>query len=121
MLTLMISLMLLNPVIDNVKTTGYCDHPPCVDEKWADGLTASGTPAKRGVCAADWAVFPRGAVLSIPGYGLCTVEDTGNPDYVNGLHLDLFFETESEAWHWGVKHKAVTVISWPDPLYNVNK
>ena len=108
-----LTLLLLNPVIANVKTTGYCAGPPCVDAKWADGKTASNTIARRGVCAADWKVFPRGAVLSIPGYGICTVEDTGNPNYVNGRHLDLFFETEDEAWQWGVRSKLVTVIEWP--------
>jgi 3D (Asp-Asp-Asp) domain-containing protein len=113
MLELLFVLLTLNPVIHDVKTTGYCAGPPCVDAKWADGKTASNTLARRGVCAADWSVFPRGAVLSIPGYGVCTVEDTGNPKYVNGLHLDLFFDSEAEAWEWGVRPKLVTVISWP--------
>lgn len=101
-------------VIEGVKTTGYCSHPPCVDSKWADGRTASNTVAQRGVCAADWRVFPKGAVLMIPGYGPCRVEDTGNPHFVNGLHLDLFFEDIQEARRWGVQKKDITVIYWPE-------
>ena len=99
--------------IHDVKTTGYCAGPPSVDAKWADGRTASNTIARRGVCAADWGVFPRGAVLEIAGYGTCRVEDTGNPLFVNGKHLDLFFDSEAEAWNWGVRHKAVKLISVP--------
>ena len=118
---LAVTLMLLNPTIHDVKTTGYCADPPCVDAKWADGITASGTVARRGVCAADWSVFPKGAVVDIPGYGLCRVEDTGNPDYVNGLHLDLFFDSEEEAIQWGVRYKDVIVIDWPEPITKVKE
>lgn len=112
--TLLIAAALMGGIaIEDVKTTGYCAGPPCVDAKWADGKTASGTDAKRGVCAADWSVFPKGTVFDIPGYGLCRVEDTGNPDYVNGRHLDLFFETEAEAWEWGVRHKRISLKAVP--------
>ena len=112
-------LILINPTFSEVKTTGYCAGPPCVDEKWADGKTASGTVAKRGVCASDWDYYPKGAVFWIPGYGVCTVEDTGNPDFVKGNHLDLFFETEEEAVQWGVRYKTITVITWPDAIRKV--
>lgn len=87
--------------IDNVKTTGYCPGPPCVDLKWADGITAAGTKAHVGVCAADWSVFPKGSIFDIPGYGKCRVEDTGRA--VKGKHLDLYFDTAYEARQWGVK------------------
>lgn len=100
-------------VIHDVKTTGYCAGPPCVDAKWADGRTASNTVARRGVCAADWRVFPRGTTVYVPGYGICRVEDTGNPRFVNGKHLDLFFESEAEAWSWGVRHTNVQVTVIP--------
>jgi len=119
-LTLLLALLLFNPSIDMVKTTGYCAGPPCVDAKWADGITASGTEAKRGVCASDWKYFPKGAVFHVPGYGTCSVEDTGNPDFVKGNHLDLFFETEQEAWGWGVQYKTILVITWPKTLKTVS-
>ena len=71
------------------------------------------------MCASDWKYFPKGAVFHIPGYGVCSVEDTGNPQYVTGRHLDLFFETEEEALQWGVQYKTITVITWPDTLETV--
>jgi len=115
-LELLATLILLNPTISDVKTTGYCADPPCVDEKWADGITASGTKAKKGVCASDWKYFPKGSVFHIPGYGMCTVEDTGNPHFVKGRHLDLFFDSAEEARQWGVRYKTITVITWPAVL-----
>jgi len=113
------TLILINPVMRDVKTTGYCPMPPCVDEKWADGMTASGTKARRGVCASDWVYFPKGAVLHVPGYGMCVVEDTGNPDVVHGKHLDLFFDTYEEAVAWGVQYHTIGVSSWPQPIRDV--
>lgn len=114
MLGLLLAITLATGVtIHDVKTTGYCPGPPCVDEKWADGRTASNTTAERGVCAADWGVFPKNSHIEIPGYGTCRVEDTGNPLFVNGRHLDLFFDTEAEALEWGVRHKTVTITRVP--------
>lgn len=94
--------------IPSVKVTGYCPGPPCVIEKWADGITAAGTEAKHGVCASDWSVFPKGSVFVIKGYGRCRVEDTGNA--VKGKHLDLYFPTANEARHWGVKVMTVHYV-----------
>lgn len=110
MVELLLTLLLLNPTV-SVKTTGYCPGPPCVDAKWADGKTASNTPVRVGVCAADWSVFPKGTVVKIPHYGFCRVEDTGSA--VKGLHLDLFFETEAEARQWGVQQHEVVIVEWP--------
>jgi hypothetical protein len=46
--TLLLAVTLLQPLeIQNVKLTGYCAEPPCVSPKWADGKTATGTPARR--------------------------------------------------------------------------
>lgn len=92
-----------------VKTTGYCNHPICInDERWQDGMTAIGTIARPGVCAADWSVIPVGAVLYVEGYGFCTVEDRGGK--VRGNHIDLFFNTYTEAKAWGMKKKQVKIF-----------
>ena len=105
--TVMLSLFGLQP-IDNVKVTGYCPGPPCVHPKWADGITAAGTPARYGVCAADWEVFPKGSLFEVEGYGRCRVEDTGNA--VRGKHLDLYFDTAEQAKEWGVKNMRVHYV-----------
>ncbi|GAB4388880.1 MAG: hypothetical protein Kow0025_10840 [Thermodesulfovibrionales bacterium] len=100
--------------IFTVKTTAYSNdefsinYPP-----WRDGLTATGTAARRGVAAADWSVFPPGTVLYIPGYGKATVEDRGGA--VRGYHLDLFMDTRDEALSWGVRQKEVIVLEMGSP------
>ena len=62
-------------------------------------------PSPNGGLCGGLARVPKGAVLMIPGYGPCRVEDTGNPRFVNGLHLDLFFEDIQDARQWGVQKK----------------
>ena len=103
----MISVLLLiawfgMPNLD-VKVTAYCAHAPCVNRE--TGLTKSGKKVKRGMCAADWAIYPQGSRFWVPGYGLCVVEDTGR--LVKGKHLDLFFDDINDARQWGVKYLTV--------------
>ena len=89
--------------------TGYCNHPVCInDPRWQDGMTATGTKARVGVCAADWDVLPVGTKLFVPGYGGCTVEDKGGK--VRGGHIDLFFETYKEAKEWGKQILEVELV-----------
>lgn len=115
LLAMAATVLLTTPIeLPQVKTTGYCPGPPCVDEKWADGKTATGTTAREGVCAANWKTFVPGMVFEIPGYGICRVEDTGNPKYISGQHLDLYFETEEEGLQWGVKNLQIKLVGVPD-------
>ena len=94
-----------------VLTTGYCsgEGRRCgIHPRWDDGRTASGTQVRRGVCAADWDVFPKGTRFQVPLYGPCVVEDTGSG--VRGYHLDLYFETRREAVQWGRRYLTVEVL-----------
>jgi len=65
------------------------------------GITASGTKARRGTVAADPRIFPFRTRLSIPGYGIGTVEDIGGA--IKGRHIDVWFPTHEEAVKWGKK------------------
>lgn len=97
------------PLPEPVTTTGYCWHSPCVNAKDAHGITQSGTRVQRGVCAADYAVYPKGSYLYIPDYGICRVEDTGR--LVKGRHLDLYFDHIDEARQWGRRHTNIRSIT----------
>lgn len=89
-------------------TTGYCNSHICInDPRWQDGITATGTVAKRGVCAADWDILPVGTELYVEGYGWCRIEDRGGK--IKGYHIDLFFDTYEEAKAWGKKIIKVVV------------
>lgn len=93
----------------SLKTTGYSNDSISINvAAWRDGITASGTVARVGTCAADWSVYPVGTVLHVTGYGPCIVEDRGSA--VQGQHIDLFFNTRQEALDWGVRTKLARVV-----------
>ena len=62
------------------------------------GLTYSGTPVRKGVCAVDPKVIPLGTNFYVEGYGLCRSEDIGGG--IKGNEVDLGFEEASKA-AWG--------------------
>lgn len=53
------------------------------------GLTFSGTPVTKGVCAVDRAEIPLGTSLYIEGYGICRAEDIGGS--IKGNRIDVGF------------------------------
>ena len=117
--TLLAIAVLTQPVPEPVTTTGYCWHSPCVNAKAAKGITASGTRVQMGVCAANWAVFPKGSMWFIPGYGLCRVEDTGR--LVQHRHLDLFFWDIQDARHWGRKTQYIRRVTMHETQDTIGK
>lgn len=73
------------------------------------GQTASGVPVHAGSVAADWRQLPPGTHLSIPGYGIGTVEDTGGR--IAGHTLDVWFFSCADAWRWGSRTVQVAVVA----------
>jgi 3D (Asp-Asp-Asp) domain-containing protein len=51
------------------------------------GITATGIPVDRGVCAVDPSVIPLGTRFYVPGYGYCLAADTGGG--IRGEMIDL--------------------------------
>lgn len=110
-----------------MELTGYCNCGKCCNwrQSWLGfgapviatgphqgepkrvGHTSSGTEARHGTLAADLSRYPYGTVVSIPGYGLGRVEDTGGA--IKGDHLDLWFPTHDEAMHWGKQRRLVKI------------
>jgi len=95
-------------------TTGY--HCPrgakqkqC-DALFNDGLTATMTPVRRGVCAADWRVFPVGTKFYLPRYGYCTVQDSGSR--IKLLSIDFYYELNEDAIKHGKRLETVYLIRW---------
>lgn len=71
----------------------------------ANGFTAMGLRAGRGVVAVDPAVIPLNARLYVDGYGYCKAGDIGSA--IKGNRIDLGFRSRAEALRFG-RH-AVTV------------
>jgi len=82
----------------NMVATGY-DPGPGSCWPYADGRTATGHIATRGVCAVDPNVISLGTELWIEGYGYALACDTGGA--IRGNRIDVCFDTRAEAMQWG--------------------
>ena len=70
--------------------------------------TATGTLLRHGVIAVDPGVIPLGTHVFIPGYGEAVAEDTGGA--IHGDHIDVAFDTHSEALAFGRQYVEVYII-----------
>ena len=88
------------------KTTGYCPCRRCCG-KWG-GRTATGVPATAShTIAVDPRVIPYGSRVMINGV-IYTAEDCGGG--VNGSHIDIFFNSHSEARRHGVQYAEIFLL-----------
>ena len=78
-----------------IMTATAYDPGPRSCGRYADGYTATGVKAERGVVAVDDRVIPMGARLYIPGYGFAVAADRGSA--IKGRRIDLCFPTYWEA------------------------
>jgi 3D (Asp-Asp-Asp) domain-containing protein len=78
------------------------------------GITKSGTPARRGLVAADTRVLPLGTEIQVVNAGeysgTYTVADTGSK--VRGRHIDIFIANWRKARIFGRKMVQVKVLRW---------
>lgn len=93
--------------------TGYYPGPESCG-RYANGLTATGIKARRGVVAVDPRVIPLGTRLYVEGYGYAIAADTGGA--IKGNKIDLCFDTYREAMRWGIRTVRVLVLSTPDGI-----
>lgn len=75
----------------------------------AQGLTATGIAARRGVVAVDPDVIPLGTRVYVPGYGMGLAADTGGA--IVGDKIDLCVESSSEAWSFGRRTVKVYILA----------
>lgn len=87
----------------NVTATGYTPY-----DAGCNGITSTGTVAKKGSIAVDPRVIPYGTKLYIPGYGYGVAEDCGGA--IKGNKIDLCYETKTEAFSWGRRNITVYVL-----------
>lgn len=92
--------------IKDVKLTAYCPCERCCNQ-WADGITKTGTKATAGrTIAVDPKVIELGSKVEINGKTYIA-EDIGGA--IDGLHIDVFFNTHEEAQAFGVQTADVIV------------
>jgi 3D (Asp-Asp-Asp) domain-containing protein len=90
-----------------MEATAY-DPGPRSCGKYADGYTANGTKAQKGVVAVDTRVIPFGTRLYIPGYGFAIAADRGSA--IKGNRIDLCFNTYAEAIRFGRRMVEVYIL-----------
>jgi uncharacterized protein YabE (DUF348 family) len=69
--------------------------------------TATGAPVRWGVVAVDPSVIPLGTKLYVDGYGPAVALDTGGA--IRGKKIDLYMNTTSAAYSWGVRQVVVYI------------
>jgi 3D (Asp-Asp-Asp) domain-containing protein len=85
------------------KLTAYCACENCCGK--TDGITASGTIATEGrTIAVDPTVIPYGTEVTING-NTYVAEDCGGA--IDGNRIDVYFDSHSEAWDFGVQYADV--------------
>jgi 3D (Asp-Asp-Asp) domain-containing protein len=92
------------------KVTAYCSCVKCCGK--ADGVTASGKPAKPGYVACNW--LPFGTRLKI-GDEICVVMDRGAKSEFgsktnNIKRVDVWMPTHAKARKFGVQYKDVEIL-----------
>ena len=85
------------------KVTAYTPY-----DAGCNGITATGTTAKKGVIAVDPNVIPLGTRVYIPGYGVAVAQDTGGA--IKGNRVDVCYMSKNEAFSWGVRNIPVYIL-----------
>lgn len=78
-----------------------------------NGYTASGRktlrdPSGYSTIAVDPRIIPLGTRLYVEGYGYAIAADTGGA--IKGNTIDVFFNSSSEVYNWGVKYVNIYVL-----------
>ena len=79
-------------IVVTLNCSAYADH----------GITASGEPARQGICAMDKVngmVVPFGTKVTLPDGRVLIVKDRFGANHNN--YLDIWMPTESECWQFG--------------------
>lgn len=85
--------------------TAYCGCVQCCGKN--DCITATGTVATEGrTIAVDPTIIPYGTTVYIDGVPY-VAEDCGGA--IKGNHIDMYFESHSDALKWGVQECKVTI------------
>jgi len=95
-----------------MEVTAYCPCKICCG-KWADGMTASGKPAKGALAAADPFFYAFGTYMRIEGYNggePFKVWDTGGKEIKGRWRIDLLFPTHEQAKQYGRRRNVMVEV-----------
>ncbi|MEW6033091.1 MAG: ubiquitin-like domain-containing protein [Bacillota bacterium] len=93
-----------------VTATAY-EPGPISCGAYADGYTAVGLRATRGIIAVDPRVIPLWTRVYVDGYGFAVAGDVGSA--IKGNRIDVCYDTYEEAMRWGVRRVNVYILELP--------
>lgn len=94
-----------------VTATAY-EPGPISCGAWADGYTAVGLRATRGIIAVDPRVIPLWSKVYVDGYGFAVAGDVGSA--IKGSRIDVCYDTYDEAIRWGVRRVKIYILELPE-------
>lgn len=92
----------------SLESTGYTPGPESCGDS-ADGITATGHRAQKGIAAVDPRVIPLGTLLYVEGYGYARALDVGGA--IKGNKIDLCFDHVPQAMRWGRRNVRVHILN----------
>lgn len=90
----------------SVVATAYALH-----NRTATGAIPKRNPSGISTIAVDPSVIPLGSKVYVSGYGYAIAQDTGGA--IKNRRIDVYMNSENEAFSWGVKNVDVYIISYP--------
>jgi len=90
-----------------VVATAY-EPGPTSCGKYANGYTATGMKAGKGVIAVDPKVIPLGTKVYVEGYGMAVAADVGGA--IKGNKIDVCMDTVAECKQWGRKTVTLHIL-----------
>ena len=90
-----------------VVATAY-EPGPTSCGKYANGYTATGMKAGKGVIAVDPKVIPLGTKVYVEGYGMAVAADVGGA--IKGNKIDVCMDTVAECKQWGRKTVTIHIL-----------
>lgn len=91
-----------------VRSTAYCNTGGNGNHITASGTATVRDPNGYSTIAVDPRVIPLGSKVYVEGYGYAVASDTGGA--IKGNRIDLFFDSPSEVYDWGVKYVNIYVL-----------
>src|SRR3989344_3072397 len=79
------------------------------------GRTATGKRVTHGICATDPTVIPLGTAFYVPGYGMCSAQDTGGA--IKGNTIDVGFEDVHQGW-WSARFTDTFIFHYAKNLFS---
>jgi 3D (Asp-Asp-Asp) domain-containing protein len=111
LIELMLCLSLITPIDAKITSYAPLDNVSGICADSNPSVTATGTRPQYGTIAVNPDKVAYGTLLYVEGYGFGIASDTGGAlRRYEGVQIDLFQESYSDAINWGVRYQTVYIV-----------